>query len=551
MLRKLYIQNYIIIDEIEIAFSGRLNVITGETGAGKSILMGALGLILGERAETSVLLNRDKKSIVEGSFATDNKPSLREFLRANDLDMEEELTIRREVSPNGKSRAFVNDTPINLDQLRILTAQLVDLHQQFDSQNLGDSNFQLEVLDALADQLNMLDDYQQNFSELKMARSRLAGLEDLKTRASKEFDYNQFLFNELEEAGFHENELEDLDGELKLLSHSEEIKAALGKAYFDLSEDDKHVIQQIRVAGHQMQQYSQFHPELPSLTARLQSVQIELRDISDEIERINRQIQVDPRRIDQINERISIGYKLLKKHGLQKTSELIALQKQLGEKLQGLLNMDDQINQVRKEVDRIFRVCNELATVISANRQLQIDPLVKKVNQLLHQVGMPNARLKVQFEQSELSEYGMNTVEFLFDANKSNRFESIRKVASGGELSRLMLCIKSLVAESIDLPTMIFDEIDTGISGEAARQVGLLLKELAGKRQVICITHQPQIAGRADEHFLVYKKVRGESVKTNIKVLSKEERIASIAEMLSGEKPTAAALQNAREMIAG
>ncbi len=551
MLRKLYIQNYIIIDEIEIAFSGKLNVITGETGAGKSILMGALGLILGERAETSVLLNRDKKSIVEGLFATDNKPSLREFLRVNDLDMEEELTIRREVSPNGKSRAFVNDTPINLDQLRILTAQLVDLHQQFDSQSLGDSNFQLEVLDALAHQFNILDDYQQKFSELKMARSRLAGLEDEKTRASKEFDYNQFLFNELEEAGFHENELEDLDGELKLLSHSEEIKAALDKAYFDLSEDDKHVIQQIRAAGHQMQQYSLFHPALPSIAARLESVQIELRDISDEIERINRQIQVDPRRIDQINERISIGYKLLKKHGLQKTSELITLQKQLGEKLQGLLNMDEQINLVRKKVDSILQLCNELATVISGNRQFQIDPLVKKVNQLLHQVGMPNARLKVQFEQGELSEYGMNTVEFLFDANKSNRFESIRKVASGGELSRLMLCIKSLVAESIDLPTMIFDEIDTGISGEAARQVGLLLKELAGKRQVICITHQPQIAGRADEHFLVYKKVRGESVKTNIKVLNKEERIASIAEMLGGEKPTAAALQNAREMITG
>ncbi|MFI5154612.1 MAG: DNA repair protein RecN [Chitinophagales bacterium] len=551
MLRKLYIQNYIIIDEIEITFSGRLNVITGETGAGKSILMGALGLILGERAETSVLLNRDKKSIVEGLFTTDNKLFLREFLRANDLDVEEELTIRREVSPNGKSRAFVNDTPINLDQLRILTAQLVDLHQQFDSLNLGSSSFQLEVLDALADQFKILDDYKQNFQELKMARGRLTRLEDEKTRASKEFDYNQFLFNELEEAGLHENELETLDGELKLLSHSEEIKAALSKAYFDLNEDDKHVIQQVRVASHQLQLYSSFHSELPALAARLQSAHIELRDIADEIDRINRQIQVDPQRIDHLNERISIGYRLLKKHGLQKTNELIAFQSQLAEKLQGLLNMDEQINQARKELDRILRLCSEKATVISVNRQLQIDPLVKKVNQLLHQVGMPNARLKVQFEQGELMEYGIDTVEFLFDANKSNRFESIRKVASGGELSRLMLCIKSLVAESIDLPTMIFDEIDTGISGEAARQVGLLLQELAFKRQVICITHQPQIAGRADEHFLVYKKVKGESVKTNIKVLSKEERIASIAEMLSGEKPTAAALQNAREMISG
>lgn len=549
MLRKLYIQNYVIIDEIEISFSGRLNVITGETGAGKSILMGALGLILGDRAETSVLLNREKKSIVEGLFTTDDKSSLREFLQANDLDMDEELTIRREISPNGKSRAFVNDTPINLDQLRLLTAQLVDLHQQFDSQHLGDSNFQLEVLDALADQFKLLDEYLKNFHELKMARSRLARLADEKTRASKEFDYNQFLFNELEEAGFHENELEDLDAELKLLSHAEGIKAALEKAYFDLSEDEKHVIQQVRAASHQLQQFSSFHHALPGLAARLQSAQIELRDIADEVDRVNAQIQFDPRRIEQINERISTGYKLLKKHGLQKTNELIALKDQLEEKLQGLMNMDELIRQAAMEADRILHICNELAGVISVNRQMQIEPLVNKVNQLLHQVGMPNARLKIQFEQMELSDHGKDAVEFLFDANKSNRFESIRKVASGGELSRLMLCIKSLVAQSIDLPTMIFDEIDTGISGEAARQVGMLLKALAGKRQVICITHQPQIAGRADEHFLVYKKVRGGSVKTNIKVLSKEERIASIAEMLSGEKPTAAALQNAREMI--
>jgi DNA repair protein RecN (Recombination protein N) len=285
------------------------------------------------------------------------------------------------------------------------------------------------------------------------------------------------------------------------------------------------------------------------LVQRLQSAYVELQDINEEIERINDHIQFDPKRIEQLNDRIATGYKLQKKHAVQTTAELLLIRNKLEEKLQAVLNMDEAISSKEKVVTQLMQEAEELANTLSVNRNKQLKPLQDKVNKLLHQVGMPNARLQVQAQTAALNYYGKDMVEFLFDANKSNRFEPIRKVASGGELSRLMLCIKSLVAQSLDLPTLIFDEIDSGISGEAAKQVGIIMKELAAKRQVISITHQPQIAGKADAHFFVYKEIKGEAIKTNIKQLSKEERITTIAKMLSGEKPTAAALENAREMV--
>jgi DNA repair protein RecN (Recombination protein N) len=279
------------------------------------------------------------------------------------------------------------------------------------------------------------------------------------------------------------------------------------------------------------------------------SVQLELQDIADELESINDHIHFDQERIEAINERLSTGYKLLKKHGVQTTAQLIAIREDINSKLQAVLNIDDTITEKQQQVELLSKTCEELAEKISATRKKQSTPLQENVNRLLHQVGMPNARLKVDFQPTALNNYGADEIEFLFDANKSNRFELIRKVASGGELSRLMLCIKSLVAESIDLPTLIFDEIDTGISGEAAKQVGVIMKALANTRQVICITHQPQIAGKANAHFFVYKEIKGDAIKTNIKLLSQDERITAIAQMLSGEKPTAAALENAREMV--
>jgi DNA repair protein RecN (Recombination protein N) len=375
-------------------------------------------------------------------------------------------------------------------------------------------------------------------------------MQQQKNRFNKEYDYTKFLFDELEEASLKENELEESDATLKLLSNSEGIKGILSRVSNELSEGEQPVVQQIKSLINQLQHFSDYHPALPSLLQRLQSAQIELQDIADEVDHTNNQVNYDPQRIEQLNERISIGYKLLKKHGVRTTNELLAIKQTLEEKLQAVLNIDEAIQHKEKVVQQLVQEGRELADKLSGNRVKQVKPLQDKVNRLLVQVGMPNARLKIEISQVEvLQQYGIDVVEFLFDANKSNRFEPIRKVASGGELSRLMLCIKSLVAQSLDLPTLIFDEIDTGISGEAARQVGIIMKGLAQKRQLISITHQPQIAGKADAHFFVYKEIKGDAIKTSLKLLTQEERITAIAKMLSGEKPTAAALENAREIV--
>jgi DNA repair protein RecN (Recombination protein N) len=549
MLQRLIIQNYAIIDEIQIKFSQSLNIITGETGAGKSILMGALNLILGERADTNVLLNKDKKCIVEGVFSIDTKEAVKRFLQDNDLDNEAELVLRREIATNGKTRSFINDTPATLQQLKQLASLLVDLHQQFDTLELGDTDFQREVLDALSNNKDALIEYRSLFSNWKHSKKQLEELQQQKASFNKELDYNQFLFDELSELNLKENELEELDQELKLLSNAEEIKATLSKVYFEIKESDQPVTSLLKQLVTQLQAYSAHHPNLSSIIQRLQSAQIELADIAEETEQINDSVQFDQQRINLINDKIAAGYKLLKKHNVATTNELIAIEKELEEKLQAVLNIDEVIAAKEKEVTTLLKQAENIAASISKARQQQSKPLDENVNGLLHQVGMPNARLKVQIKEASLNEFGIDDIEFLFDANKSNRFEPIRKVASGGELSRLMLCIKSLVAKHIDLPTMIFDEIDTGISGEAAKQVGIIMKGLSKKRQIICITHQPQIAGKANAHFFVYKEIKGEAIKTNIRLLDEDERITAIAKMLSGEKPTAAALENAREMM--
>lgn len=555
MLQRLSISNYAIIDELEIDFSGKLNVITGETGAGKSIIMGALGLILGQRADTAALVKKEKKCVVEGFFKADQKKAVTTFLKHNELDNDDQLVLRREISTSGKSRAFINDTPVNLSQLQELSTLLVDLHQQFDTLELGESGFQREVVDALAGHADTLEEYQQAYRQWQVVRKAAEELRQQKLQFDKEADYNRFQFTELEEAGFKENELEDTEAELKLLTNAEGIKAALGKTYFELRENETPMVQQLKVLINQLNPYASYHPDLPALLQRLQSAQIELQDIAGEVDRISDQVNYDPEKVERQNERLSLGYKLQKKHGVHSTAELLAIQAGLEEKLQAVLNIDLAIEQQEKEAQRLYDKALTLARKLSANRQKQVKPFEDKVNQLLQQVGMPNARLKTQINPVELTESGTDHIEFLFDANvpagntANGQFQPLRKVASGGELSRLMLCIKSLVAQSVDLPTMIFDEIDTGISGEAARQVGIIMKDLASRRQVICITHQPQIAGKADAHYFVYKEIVKDQVKTNIRQLTTEERITSIAKMLSGEKPTAAAMENAREML--
>jgi len=549
MLARLSIQNYAIIDELEIEFSNKLNIITGETGAGKSIIVGALGLILGTRADSAALVNKAKKCVIEGVFNTGNKKAVTSFLKENELDADDEIVVRREIATNGKSRAFINDTPVNLSQLQQLSSMLVDLHLQFDTLEVGESDFQREVVDALAGNADLLEEYQLVFRKWQFVTKECDELKNQKQQFDKEADYNRFQFIELDEAAFKENELEEIDAELKLLSNSEGIKEALGKVYFELSESESPVPQQLKVLVNQLAAYSTYHPKLPELLQRLTSVQIELQDIAGDVDRISSTINFDLEKIEQLNERLSLGYKLQKKHGVNSTADLLALHKELEEKLQAVLNIDNAIQQKEKEANSLFTKATEIAKKLSAKRTKQVNPLEENVNELLSQVGMPNAKLKVEIKVATLNIAGTETIEFLFDANRSGQFQPVRKVASGGELSRLMLSIKSLVAASIDLPSLIFDEIDTGISGEAAKQVGIIMKDLAANRQVICITHQPQIAGKADAHFFVYKEIVNDAVKTNIRKLSTDERITTIAKMLSGEKPTAAAMENAREML--
>lgn len=553
MLHQLTIQNYAIIDELTIDFDERLNIITGETGAGKSILMGALSLILGERADTNVLVNKERKCIIEGYFTAGKKAAVTHFLQEHDFEeaaaTDHSVVIRREIGSNGKSRAFINDTPATLQQLKELAGLLVDLHQQFDTLELGDSDFQRTVIDALASNENILTTHQQYFKEWTAVLSAFNELQAQKAALQKEADYNQYLCNELEELSLKENELEQLEEELKLLSNAEEIKTVLDKVAVELSSSEDPVVARIKQLSNNLQTMQTLVAELPALFDRLKASQIELQDIADELERINNNIHFDAQRIDWVNQRLSDGYKLTKKHGVSTTAELLAIQTELSNKLFAAVAIDEAILAKQVQANDLMHQLKQTAKQITAARNKVIAPFEESVNALLKQVGMPNAQIKVSMQTVALGSYGVEQIELLFDANKSNRFEPIRKVASGGELSRLMLCIKSLVAEYIDLPTMIFDEIDTGISGEAAKQVGLIMQQMAVKRQIICITHQPQIAGKANAHYFVYKENKNEQIKTNIKILNNEERITAIAQMLSGEKPTAAALENAKEMI--
>ncbi|CAN5628293.1 DNA repair protein RecN [soil metagenome] len=549
MLQKLQIQNYAIIDEIAIDFAQSLNIITGETGAGKSILMGALSLILGARADSNTLMDKQKKCVVEGFFRVLHNKQVKSFLKENELDQEEELVVRREIAVSGKSRAFINDTPVNLNQLKQLSSLLVDLHQQFDTLELGDYDFQRSVLDALAGNTELVQEFETGYLKYVAANKELSALQQAQNDANAALDYNQFLFNELEEAGFSENELEDLDVENKLLSNAENIKQQLGSIYFELKESDSPIVQQLKSLSNKLHSLEQYNPSIEDLNKRLLSAQAELKDIADELESIDESVHYNAERIQVVNDKIALGYRLLKKHGVNTTNELLAIKDALQAKLNEVLNISEAIVQKEKIVKVLLSDCEQKADMISDKRNKAAKPFADKVNGLLAQVGMPNAKLQVQIKTETLSQYGKDEIVFLFDANKSGRLESLGKVASGGELSRIMLCIKSLVAKKLQLPTLIFDEIDSGISGEAAKQVGVIMRELSQSHQLISITHQPQIAARANAHYFVYKAIKGEKITTSIRLLNNDERITTIAQMLSGEKPTAAALENAREMV--
>ena len=433
MLEKLSIQNFAIIDELSVEFQHGLNTITGETGAGKSILLGALGLVLGNRAESNVLMNKEKKCIVEVIFSAANYLKVKEWLQQQEMDIEDELLLRREITGNGKSRAFVNDSPVNLTQLKELTSLLVDLHQQFDTLDLGDEGFQREVLDALAGCAKEVQQYHSNFLQFAKMKKELQLLRDQQLQAKKEQDYKQFLLDELDEASFKENELEELEQELKLLNNAGAISTVLSDATAFLKEGDAPIVQQLKSLLQRLQHYKDISKELTSITDRLQSAQIELNDIAAELSHLQNSISIDEARMQQINDRLETGYKLQKKHGVHSTNNLLQIQQQLKEQLQIVLNLDQTIDSKEKQTLQLQQQLEKDATILHEKRKKQVEPFVQKVNNLLHRVGMPNARLKVEINETALSAYGKDEINFLFDANKSNRFEPISKVASGGE----------------------------------------------------------------------------------------------------------------------
>lgn len=556
MLARLSIQNYAIIDSLELSFSGELNVITGETGAGKSILAGALGLALGDRADAAVMIRKDRKCVVEALFIHYHEAAVQAFLEQHELDISEELTIRREISPNGKSRAFINDTPVNLASLQGIGTILVDLHRQFDTAEMGESSFQREVVDAMAGHSGRLLEFREHFLAWQNLHQEVISLRERKAASDREADYHLYLLRELEEADFRENEIEELEQKVRTGAQSGEILAAIEEGNQFLSGSETPVASRLKALAGKLENFTCVLPALTEITERLVSVQIELRDIADELARIGEGIDMDGARLEKWQDRLSEAYRLQKKHGVHDGRELLARYRELKEQEDSRQFLDEEIEQKEREAGALLEKIQALAGKISTSRHRQVRPLEEKVNALLVNVGMPNARLKVDIQTAGLHEWGADQVRFLFNANqakgeKESAYQPLKKVASGGELNRLMLCIKSLVAEKMELPTLVFDEIDSGISGEAAKQVGAILRELATTRQLICITHQPQIAGKADKHFFVYKDLEKETVVTRVRALDEEERVNTIAQMLGGENPSAAALQHARELIEG
>lgn len=549
MLSKLSVRNYAIIDALDVALTDHLNIITGETGAGKSILVGALGLVLGDRADSSVLRDPERKAVVEAVFTGANAKNVRVLLERWDIDASDELIIRRELSANGKSRAFINDTPANLAQLQELSGLLVDMHLQFDTMDLGRNDFQRSILDALCDHEPLLSEYRTVYLEYARLQQAMTSLKASMEAGSRELDYHRFLLEELEDARWQEHEIEDLEAELKTLSHAEQIKSTLARICHDLEDSDEPMIRQLKSMLNQLNGLGNVHAGIPGLTERLQSAYLELQDIAAELSDIRDRVHMDGERMEEISNRIDLGARQMKKHAVRTTAELLGVRDDLRAKVGRVVNAEEELASLQRSLEQASGRAAMLARKIRDARQAQAEPFAERVAMLLARVGMPNARLKVDLQDAPFYEGGSERVQFLFDANRSGRFEPLQRVASGGELSRLMLVVKSLVARSVAMPTLIFDEIDSGISGEAARQVGILMKELSGSHQVVSITHQPQIAARADTHHYVYKDERGGSILTNIRQLSGDERVRAIAGMLGGANPSAVVLENAREMI--
>lgn len=549
MLQHLSISNYALIDQLELDLNRGLSIITGETGAGKSILLGALGLIVGKRADTQVLADDSRKCIVEGTFNVSGY-DIEAFFTANDLDFEALTIIRREITPSGKSRAFVNDTPVNLGQLRELGDRLVDIHSQHETLSLNYAGFPLSMIDCYAGNEKLLKTYKAAFADFKGLEVTLTSLTEQEQKAVAEQDYVQFQFDELETARLDLEGVESLEHELDTLSNAEEIKAALFSASTSLTGSDENIVASIGNIRTELSRIARVHKPAEALDARLQSVYIELEDLAAEMDQQADTIEQDKERIAYVSERLDTLNGLLQKHRLQTMEELLELQTELSNKLLSFSNLDADIEATRQALEAARTNAFALARKLSENRAKQKPKIEKDVRKLLMQLGMPDAVLEVGITISEaLSSEGMDKVGFLFSANKGSKPRELHKVASGGELSRLMLSIKSLLANLTAMPTIIFDEIDTGVSGEIAGKVGNIMRDMAQGHQVISITHLPQIASKGDHHLMVYKETKGKTTKSAIRPLSEEERVNEVAKMLSGETLTDAALENARVLL--
>lgn len=549
MIKSLHIRNYALIESLELHFPKGLTIITGETGAGKSILLGALELIMGERADSKALYSETEKCVVEGFF--DIKAyDLKDFFSENDLDYDTDVVIRREILPSGKSRAFINDTPVTLKVLQDLSAALIDLHQQFDTLDIHQVSFQLRMLDALAGNKSSLSNYQQRFKSYQSNKKRLAEWITRSENSNKENDFLLYLMEEFNKAELVDGEQEQLEEELLRLSNAEDIKRTSGAAFNYLIENEHSIIGQLNDIGAQLHHTAKVDPNISKILERYQSLVIELQDIAGELENIAEETEHDPARIAEIQQRLDLIYKLQKKHNVATVAELLEIQRQTESQLHSFGDLSAEIAAMQTQIASQEAELLELAVRLREARMAVVADFEANVQELLTQLAMPSAQFQVAFQGlDQLTVTGLDEVNFLFSANKGSKPQLIKSVASGGELSRLTLVTKSLVASAIPLPTLIFDEIDSGLSGDVALKMGNILRLLSNQHQVIAITHSPQISAKADSHYFVFKKEKEDRTVTHVRLLNQEERIRAIATMLSQNPPSDSALENARELL--
>jgi DNA repair protein RecN (Recombination protein N) len=549
MLKQLSIKNYALIEESSIHFPEGYIVITGETGAGKSILLGALGLVLGNRADSDALFDKTKKCVVEAVFDVFNL-QLEDFFTNHDIDFEKETFIRREINADGKSRAFVNDTPVTLNVLKALSERLIDVHSQHQTLMLNQHAFQFKLIDSFAQLKQQLIIYAEDFSNYQSIKKQLQELKAKEAQLKKEQDFLQFQLDELEQFSPKEDELEALEKESEVLENAESIKQQLTTISELINGDHDNVISKLNLLKPVLTQLSRYGENYQELNKRFSEVYIELKDIANESSSFCDDITADPERLQIVNDRLDSYNRLFKKHSLSNEKELIVLWREMSDKISIIQSFDDDVERLEKELNSLHKKLLTQAKTLSFQRKKIIPEIEHNVSSMLEQLSMPNAKFKIDLtEKTDLGILGKDDINFLFSANKGSEFKDIEKVASGGELSRLMLCLKSLAAQKTALPVIIFDEIDTGVSGDVADKIGSILQSMGKNRQVISITHLPQIASKGTHHLFVYKEDLSTKTISKIKQLQNEERILEIAKMLSSGNPGEAAINNAKELL--